>query len=197
MPGFKKTPAYARKTTTLPAKLRDELISTGKLDENFGKNKASTRKAKRKEERESKKRGRSGGSGSAHKVDAGKRQLDSQKGGEKKRKHDSDGVDGSMKQIKGGRENAEGTDTDQTDEPARKKVKQTPLEKLLNKTQSSAPRKTVRQNGTVSLPTDPVEQREDAEIAWLEAQLGIKNRSGQTGRDQWRSEFEQDGLGGE
>lgn len=204
----KKTPLYARKTTQLPSSLQDELVTLGRLPppkakkQNLDPTTAAGRKQARKQDRANKKAPGPSSRGKNPKTSlpestvadgvqhATKRSLAEQhqtidrKG--KKRQRPEDVAD------EGPARKAALTSTSSTNK-TRTKISndtQTPLQKLLNRTGAGSSGKTER---IIAAPTGyrtDAEEQEDAEIAWLESQLGVKKNA------KSRKEFEEDGLEG-
>jgi hypothetical protein len=162
MPAPRNRPpsAYARKTTTLPASLRDELVALGRLDPL---------------------------------PQDGRRKRKAKPGGQ--RRSSGSGRDTEAKENKGKGQQKQEPAAARPAKPAAK-APTTALQKLVDKTGgegSSSSRRKKKEGAPREAPRDEVEEQEEAEIAWLEAQLGIA--SGKK-KKEWRQEFEADGLGG-
>lgn len=192
------TPLYARKTTQLPSKLKDELVSLGKIAapkakrQNLDPTTAAGRKQLRKQERQDK-GGPSQGTGSASRSDSGKNVKQTGKReapaedrkGKKRQRLDDDETDIAQavpKQVK----------IVQTTESDSSSKKKTPLQQLLDKNAAgpSGGKSVKKSRPVASGSASTIEEQEDAEIAWLEAQLGLGKNS------KSRKEFEEDGLDG-
>lgn len=191
-----KTPLYARKTTQLPSSLKDELVSLGKIAAPKGKKQnldpttAAGRKQLRKQDRKEKgghSQGLSHVAPSSHGIDKsnGKRTApqEDRKGKKRQRVDEEDYDDG----IQPPKASSSKKSPDET-----KTQNKTPLQKLLDKNAGSrSGGKTVqRARPAASGSASTIEEQEDAEIAWLEAQLGLGKNS------KSRKEFEEDGLDG-
>lgn len=194
------TPLYARKTTQLPSSLKDELVSLGKIaapkvkKQNLDPTTAAGRKQLRKQERQEKgshaQPGPSRLTASAVQSSrlAVKRpaaEQEDRKG--KKRQRFEDDSDEPVERTSKEQESSQ-------DEPSKhgKTASKTPLQKLLDKASSGSGGKSIKKPKPVASGSmNTIEEQEDAEIAWLEAQLGLGKNS------KSRKEFEEDGLDGE
>jgi hypothetical protein len=164
------TPAYVRKTTTLPKSLRDELVALGRLNPSP----ASL----------------SNGHGPSHK--GKKRDGSNSDSRPSKRAQDKKSERSQVNDVPA-------SSSSSSSVPPQKK---TALQKLVEKStpsasSSSTPSASSRAKRTASSaqrepPRDPIEEQEEKEIAWLEAQLGVNRRN----KGSWRAEFDEDGLGG-
>lgn len=172
-----------RRTITLPASLRAELVDLGKLPA-LGKGK-SGRKERRKSQRDDGKAARAEHFAS------------------KKRK--AEGIEEEPVEEVGKKHVGKSEKGNQ--QPDKKKLKsavvappikpvaayQTPLEKLLAKQEGKANPVDVKRKRT------KVESTEDQEIAWLEAKLGVRNGPPTTDKSEkgkWKEEYLEDGLDG-
>lgn len=172
-----------RRTITLPASLRAELVDLGKLPA-LGKGK-SGRKERRKSQRDDGKAARAEHFAS------------------KKRK--AEGIEEEV--VEEVEKKDVGKSEKGNQQPDKKKLKsavvappiklvaayQTPLEKLLAKQEGKANPVDVKRKRT------KVESTEDQEIAWLEAKLGVRNGPPTTDKSEkgkWKEEYLEDGLDG-
>lgn len=192
------TPLYARKTTQLPSSLKDELVSLGKIaapkvkKQNLDPTTAAGRKQLRKQERQEKgshaQPGPSRPTTSAVQPSrpAVKRPAEQEdRKGKKRQRFEDD--DEPVERTSKAKESSQ-DDLSKHGKTASK----TPLQKLLDKASSSSSAKSTRKSKPVASGSiSTVEEQEDAEIAWLEAQLGLGKNS------KSRKEFEEDGLDGE
>lgn len=191
------TPLYARKTTQLPSKLKDELVSLGKIPapkskrQNLDPTTAAGRKLLRKQERQSKgvdlsssdSRQASRGSVQPGKPPGNREEPVADRKGKKRQQLDEDVP--TLVHNASKKQRTEGSDSTPQ--------KKTPLQQLLDKTANvtHGGKSLKKSRAAASGSASTIEEQEDAEIAWLEAQLGIGKSS------KSRKEFEEDGLDGE
>lgn len=198
------TPLYARKTTQLPPKLKDELVSLGKIAppkakrQNLDPTTATGRKQLRKQERsnrgnQSQERGLRSESHDDNQSSAGARQsekraapTEDRKGKKRQKRNDDASFDSADTTT------PESQDEPGIERPTGKASKKTPLQRLLDKSASgSSGGKSIKKSRPVpSGSATTIEEQEAQEIAWLEAQLGLGKNS------KSRKEFEEDGLDG-
>jgi hypothetical protein len=194
--GSRTIPLYVRKTTQLPSSLKDELVSLGKIaaPKAKGQNLDPTTVAGRKQRRKQEKQGhRSNGHAQGDKsvlnappkASIKRANTDDDPKGKKRQRTEEEPAPAVIEEDKSLKVHVETTSSRR-----RPLAKETPLQKLLDKSSGSVGGKRPK---TVSEPTgsrSTIEEQEDAEIAWLEAQLGLRKNS------KSRKEFEEDGLDG-
>lgn len=191
--GHQRAPYSVRQTTILPASLREELVAAGSLkapkrqrgdDDEAASTSVIGRKQRRKDERSAKKAKPSTSSSKSNAKPAVK-QVNSEQ-------------DKKAKQSKGVRFSSDVAPHDQkvgtsspkkVDKDSAKSNKPTRLQLMLEQQESGSK----SSKNVIALPKGPrsaVEKREDSEIAWYEAKLGIRKQGN------GRKELEEDGLDG-
>ena len=194
--GHQRAPYSVRKTTILPASLREELVAAGSLkapkrqrgdDDEAASTSVIGRKQRRKDERSAKKAKPSTSTSLKSKAKPAVKQVN----GEQDKK---------AKQSKAVRFSSDAAPHDQqigtsslekVDKDSAKSNKPTRLQMMLEQQESVGSKSS---KNVIALPKGPrsaVEKREDSEIAWYEAKLGIRKQGN------GRKELEEDGLDGE
>lgn len=172
-----------RRTTALPASLREELVGLGHLPKP-GKGKLG-RKERRKSARND------GSAARAEHFANKKRKAQELEGQEQEQDDEREGGEGagapsSSKNAKKSKVEQKGT---------MQLVKMTPLERLLAKQEGTLP------SEVQARKKNKVETVEDKEIAWLEAKLGVRGgpptAAAAKDKGKWKDEFQEDGLDGE
>lgn len=167
-----------KRTVQLPAALRDELVSLGRIPA-LGKGKTG-RKERRKAARTD------GNAAKAAHFAQKKRKADEQ-----------DEVDEEAAAP------VASTSRDGPSNPKRKKAAPAPVVEPTPppKKMTTLERMVAKQQGTAAVnparKKNKVESTEDQEIAWLEAKLGVRGGAPAEEKGKWKNEYTEDGLDGE
>ena len=193
--GHQRAPYSVRKTTLLPASLREELVAAGSLkapkrqrgdDDKAASTSVIGRKQRRKDERSAKKAKPSTSSSKSNAKPAVKQVNSEQVKKAKQSKAVRFSSDAAPHDQQIGTSSLEKVDKDSA-----KSNKPTRLQMMLEQQESGGSKSS---KNVIALPKGPrsaVEKREDSEIAWYEAKLGIRKQGN------GRKELEEDGLDGE